>query len=247
MQTLPQSADNKFPDERKQAKITKRETLYIQNLIEGMVCTVAARKAGYRESVAMSSAHKWIRPLREDSEKPHLWDRWRRELDKRLNIHDINAKKLINELALIAFGSIDQLIDFPSRADAVQGQVQDARTRHFMGIATEEDMQLLAQYPEAPGDKWKTYRPGSVIKLKCIEDIPPEMMRMIAEINETKEGIRIKLHNKLDALDKLAKIMKLYADDKKDDDDPIDITINLVVKGTKSPLMLKIDEAQVIK
>lgn len=60
------------------------------------------------------------------------------------------------------------------------------------------------------------------VKLKNSEDLSPEVTALISEISETttKDGgtIRIKFHNKLDAIEKVAKIKGYYAEPQKPDD-----------------------------
>jgi len=79
------------------------------------------------------------------------------------------------------------------------------------------------------------------IRVKYIEDIPKELIPSIASIKETKDGIEVKLHSKMDALDKLARITKLFNNEPQDEE-PFGGEINIHVKGTKSPLLVSITE-----
>ncbi len=243
-----QTPDEKLPDEksiRPAKKISRRELVFVEHLLANKVPTVAARLAGFSESICLGQVHSWIRETRDESRKPELFDYYQKRLNHSLRILDIDAKKILRELALIGFASIDRFIDFPSRQDARDEAAKDAETRQFMGLATDEDLALIEQNKKDHADdendsrSWKKYRPGSIIKLKAIEDIPAELFPVIESISETKEGIRIKLFNKLDALDKLARIMKMYPSDQDPSkDETLDMEISLVVKGSRSPLLL---------
>lgn len=90
---------------------------------------------------------------------------------------------------------------------------------------------------EVTGEKRET------ICVKYIEDIPKELIPAIAEIHETKEGIRVKLHSKLDALDKLARHVKLFNTEPQEEN-PFSGDINIHVNGSKSPMLLKISQEQ---
>lgn len=81
--------------------------------------------------------------------------------------------------------------------------------------------------------------PGVYLRLKFKEEIPAELIPAIAEIRQTREGIALKLHSKLDALDSLAKWQKMYVDKPEGNEDaPANIQeINLVVNGSRSKLM----------
>jgi len=84
---------------------------------------------------------------------------------------------------------------------------------------------------------WRNYRAGS-IRLKNAEEIPAASLPVIAELSETKDGVKIKLHDKISALDKLAKWQKMYAAEPEDEGSPRLVTeINLVVNGSKSRLL----------
>lgn len=228
--------ENEKPPEQPQSpepekgKISKRELVFVEHLLAGCTPPDAARKAGYREAGAQR-ANAWIRETRELSDKKYLYDHWRKRLDIKLRILDVTSENVIRELSLIGFSSIDRFIDFPSRKDAEDELNRDAQ---LVSMVTGEPS---SDDDESDSKSWKKYRPGSSIKLKCIEDIPAELMPAIAEIHETKEGIRIKLHSKLDALDKLCRIMKMYTDDRGANNELQDYSINIEVKGSRSPLL----------
>lgn len=241
---MPQQADERGNQNTIRKKLSKREHAFIFHLLENRTPVAAARLAGFSESVALRKSNEWIRATREESSKPHLWDAYRKSLDNQLRVADIDAAKVIREISLISFSSIDAFIDFPSKQDALDEQAKDAETREFMGIASDEDRVLIEEnkivHKHSPRVEraWKSYRAGSHIKLKAIEDIPREMMPVIQSIKETKDGIEIKLHSKMDALEKLCKIMKLVPKDDAEEQETIDREINLIVKGSRSPLLI---------
>ena len=90
---------------------------------------------------------------------------------------------------------------------------------------------------------WRSYRSGS-IRLKNAEEIPTALLPVIAELSESKDGVKIKLHDKISALDKLAKWQKMYAAEPEDEGAPRTITeINLVVNGSKSRLLAPLPQS----
>lgn len=216
-------------------KITKRDLVFVEHLLAGKSAASSARLAGFTDA-GSNKACDWIRQTREQSRKPLLFDYWRKRSDANFRILGVTAENILRELAIIGFSSIDKFIDFPSKADA-----QDASKALDELIVTSEDEELEDE-PSKPNDQndsksWKNYRPGSVIKLKSVEDIPADLMPAIAEINETKEGIRIKLHPKLPALQLLAQIMKMVGPIQEKQEDQVDYQINISVNGSKSPLL----------
>jgi len=212
-------------------KVSKKELEWLGHILAGHGAVEAGKRIGKTKRAAKHT-QSWLHADRERSAKPELWDIWRAALDKQLRILDAQAGNIIRELAIIGFSSIDRFIDFPSVADLKREAAKDeankeARTSDVLGLTAND---------ENDSESWKRYRPGSTIRLKCLEDIPSELMPAIAEIHETKEGIRIKLHNKLDALDKLCRIQKLYASELPSTEDD-DKEINIVVNGSRSKLL----------
>lgn len=210
-------------------KVSKKELEWLGHILAGHGAVEAGKRIGKTKRAAKHT-QAWLRADRESSSKPELWDIWRAALDRQLRILDAQASNIIRELAIIGFSSIDRFIDFPSRADAIADMKADNGPQ---SVTLDSDE---IEDEENDSHAWKKYRPGATIKLKCLEDIPSELMPAIAEIHETKEGIRIKLHNKLDALDKLCRIQKLYASELPITEDD-DKEINIVVNGSKSKLL----------
>lgn len=188
---------------KKNRKISKKELQWLGYVLDGLNARDAGRKIGLSARSAKSSSD-WIRDTREKSKKPYLWDIWRNELDKQLRILDTSSGNILRELCLIAFSSIDQFVELPTRT---------------------------------PDNSRES------IRVRYREDIPKDLIPSIASIKETKDGIEVKLHSKMDALDKLARITKLFNQEPADEV-PFGGEINIHVKGTKSPLMLTIGEQQ---
>jgi phage terminase small subunit len=85
--------------------------------------------------------------------------------------------------------------------------------------------------------------PGYRLRLKFKEHIPAELLPAVAEIRETRDGISVKLHSKMDALDKLARWQKMYeAETKKGEEPTLVKDIILTVSGSQST-MLQDDKA----
>jgi hypothetical protein len=205
--------------------------------------TECMRKAGLAEG---SASNAYIGPSRERSRYPSLWDYYQKLRDRRLRLFDVNAETIRDELKLIAFSKITNYIHIPTRRDVARQKLFDAKIRKEMGYTDTEDQALLAQEDQlremvGNDDPNRKFKPGESLKLKCLEDIPEELIPAIASIRETKDGISIKLWNKLDALDKLARICKLY--DAEDEGSKATVIENLtvMVNGSKSDLLKEHD------
>lgn len=60
---------------------------------------------------------------------------------------------------------------------------------------------------------------GRTVTLKNSETLSPELTSLVSEVSETKQGVKIKLHDKMDALDKMAKIVGAYKEPEHRGDD----------------------------
>lgn len=236
--------DGKFPDERAngltQKKISRRDLLFVENLLLGKSAAQAARDAGYRASVANGKAGKWVGESPERSTKPHLWEYFQERRKIQLRLFDVTVDSIVNELKIISFATLDKFIHFPTKDDykleQKKADYEDALSRSALNIATPEDLVLIDEVTKE--NPFKNYRPGSFVRLKAIEDIPKELIPAIAEIQETKDGIKVKLFSKLEAIEKLAKYLKMFSDNGSQEAGSLNVQeLNIIVNGTKSPLM----------
>lgn len=92
-------------------------------------------------------------------------------------------------------------------AIAVEQQARSART----GITADRTLQELALIGFSDLTDYVEWS-GQTITLKNSADLDPVKRRAIAEISQTKDGLKIKLHDKKGALDSLARHQNLFND-----------------------------------
>lgn len=102
-----------------------------------------------------------------------------------------------------------QLLQKPTviEAIAVEQQARSART----GITADRTLQELALIGFSDLTDFVEWS-GQTITLKNSADLDPIKRRAIAEISQTKDGLKIKLHDKKGALDSLARHQGLFND-----------------------------------
>jgi hypothetical protein len=231
-------------------KLSTRHRNYAEILAQGELSKAEAmRRAGFSKSLAAKP--DFIGPTRDKSRYPFLFDYYLDLRRRILRLYDVTAETVRDELRLIAFSKLTDFIHVPTRRDLQRQALFDAKMRKGMGYSDPEDEALIAQEDELRQElsgenraieKLRKFSPGRTVKLKAYEDIPEELLPAIASIKETRDGIEIKLHNKLEALDRLARILKLY-DDPQVGDKPTTIeTLNVIVNGTKSSLLDQLDK-----
>lgn len=209
------------------------------------------RNAGFSESVCKTA--EYIGPSRERSQYPALWDYWQKLRRERLRLFEDDARAIRNELRIIAYSNITNYVAIPSEKDLERQALLDAQIRKVNGYQDAEDDAILARADEIlaeaivrePSQLTKKVRdnllPGSTVRIKCLEDIPEELLPAIASIAETRDGIRLKLWDKVAALDMLAKMSHQY-DDPNDDKKPTVIEkLNVIINGSKSDLLKDLD------
>lgn len=232
-------------------EFTPRHFRLAELLAEGMHSVVDCYElAGFsRKTAAFGGGKAWIGKTRERSFYPALYDYFRGLRDEAVGIRIANAQSVIDEFRKIAFADITKIVRVPERRALQRAAIYAAQARKNFGYTDAEDEELLAlkledEASDSAGEQanplnvatYMQYAPGVSIKLKCLEDIPEEMRGAISEIAETRDGIRVKMFNKIDALDRLAKINGMY--DAEKDQKPITIkSLNIIVKGSRSNLL----------
>lgn len=207
----------------------------------------AMRSAGFSDSMAKRG--DLIGNTREQSKYPSLWDYFQKLRRKRLRLFDVSAESLENELRIIAFSKITDFVSIPTRRDLQRQQLFDAKIRKSMGYRDDEDDALIAlendlrkDLTEGKNEKLQRFAPGANVKLRCLEDIPEELIPAIRSIKETRDGIELRLYDKLEAIDKLARMRRFYDDPDSGDKPTVIENLNVIVNGSKSNLLDDLDK-----
>ena len=87
----------------------------------------AALSAGFPESVAHSHASQWVKPAREDSLKPDLWDLYNEYRNKRLSHLDVTEDRILTELARIAYFDPINMFDENGKLLHIKDMPEDTR------------------------------------------------------------------------------------------------------------------------
>jgi phage terminase small subunit len=118
---------------------------------------------------------------------------------------EVTVERVVSELAKIGFSDIRRVVQWSGSevADEVDG--------------------------EDDGVPRVVVRAANIVRLIGSDVVDDDTAASISEISQTKEGsLRVKMHSKLDALDKIAKYLGLYAPEKHEhtgkDGGPIELT-----------------------
>lgn len=78
---------------------------------------------------------------------------------------------------------------------------------------------------------------GQTVKIKDFSELSPEVLAAVESVQETKDGLRIKFHNKIAALDQLGRHLGIFEQDNKQKSQMVLIApvVRLHGDGTKKP------------
>lgn len=97
----------------------------------------------------------------------------------------------------------------PEIKDAIEAYQRERSAR--TGVTADRVVQEIARVAFASLSDVMTWGPAGA-KVRPNDEITPDSAAAIAEITETNTGIKVKLHNKVAALEQLAKHVGLYQD-----------------------------------
>lgn len=120
----------------------------------------------------------------------------------------VNSSRLLTNANVAAYLSERQR-ELQQRTEITQDKV----VRELAAIAFAD----IADYVQV-----KDYGGLSMVEITPTSDIPIDKRAAIASIKQGNNGIEVKLHNKLDALDKLGRHLGMFKGDSIGDDDLLD-------------------------
>ncbi len=153
-------------------KLTPKQKRFCQEYIIDFNATKAAIRAGYSEKTAYSIGHSLLK-------KVEIQEEIEKQIELRTERTFVNADRVVQEAAKIAFSSIADLIDW-------------------------QKMKPIYEEDENGKDKVVGYEGG--ISFKEAENMPESLKAAISEISEGPFGtLKIKMHAKMPAIELLAK------------------------------------------
>jgi phage terminase small subunit len=167
------------------ANLTPKPQLFVQEYLVDLNGKQAAIRAGYSEDSATEIGYENLR-------KPHVLQAIEYALMERTGI---TRSRLVDELGAVAFSNIKDVVSWTD-------EVTDLAPGDKYWINGEEHV---------AGEGGITRVIRQRVRIRPAEDLPDDVARMIAEVQQTDKGsIKIKLHDKNAALDKLARALGMY-------------------------------------
>lgn len=228
--------------EAPQLGLTEKQQRFVEEYLVDLNGTQAAIRAGYSADTARQMAS-------ENLSKPYIQAAISEARKAQQERTGITADKVLKEIASIAMADARELVEVKTgccRCCYGEGHKYQ-RTVGEMNRDREawvEKGKNPAEFDEAggigfnplllPKDDCPICGGDGMARtvLKDTRHLSPNAAALYAGAKQTKEGIEIKMHSKLDALEKLAKHLGLYEKDNQQKTDPLAALLNRLANST---------------
>lgn len=165
--------------------LTAKQQLFVKEYLVDLNATQAAIRAGYSAKTAEVIGHENLR-------KPKIAEAIEKAMDKRSERTEITADRVLQELAKIGFANISD----------------------YLRVNTAERVVDYKEVEDDEGNITRTPVFGMVQSVEVFDtdDVDRVKLDAVAEIKETKEGISLKLHDKVSALEKMGRHLGMFKD-----------------------------------
>jgi phage terminase small subunit len=168
-------------------KLTPKQQLFIKEYLVDLNATQAAIRAGYSEKTAKSIGQ-------ENLTKPDIQRAIQSQMNTRAEKVEISAERVLQELGAIAFHDVNDVVYVDTR-DYISG---------WKEVKPEKEGEPMIKEP--------IMDTAQMVIVKDLSELTPLQRKSIAAIKQGKEGIEIKFHDKIKAIELLGKHMKLFSD-----------------------------------
>lgn len=178
-------------------ELTDKQRRFCHEYITDHCPTAAALRAGYSNSGYGSNLLM----------KKHVKE-FVNSLEKKITDRiDITSERVLEELAIIAFSDIVELVSWETKKELLQDE--KGNSTFPMDITGEDGKEEGSEFQYVGG-----------VRIKTPKELTRRQTAAISEISDTKYGLRLKLHNKMDALKALAQYRGLMGP-KGTEEDPV--------------------------
>lgn len=170
-----------------QAELTPKQQAFVREYLVDLNGKQAAIRAGYSEDSATEIGYENLR-------KPHVLQ----AIEYALMEHTgVTRSRIVDELGAIAFADLGDFVDWDVETQHVANDIKDR-----VGVEPAGDR---------PGDEVVVLT--NRVVLRPSHKLDPAVRRAASKISQDRWGnVRVELHDKVAALDKLARALGMYQD-----------------------------------
>jgi phage terminase small subunit len=162
-------------------QLTPKRQLFVQEYLVDLNGTQAAIRAGYAESGAYHEAYRLLR-------NAEVLQAIEYALMERTGI---TRSRIVDELGAIAFSDLGDFVDWDNETQHVAADIKD---RIDADVETGDRPTITNR-----------------VTLKPSHKLTPALRRAVAKVSQDRYGnVRVEMHDKLAALDKLARALGMY-------------------------------------
>ena len=203
-----------------------KEKIFCERYVACMCPRTAALDAGYSLPTSRSRAYTWVSD-RED--KPHVYDYVQELLEAKRGKFNVTTQQVLHRLWLIASADPNELIELRRvncrHCNGVDFEYQ-WREREYLkavkaaerggeelpdyagGFGYDDTLDPVPECPECRGEGVERVIP------KDTRNLSPSGRALFAGVEKTAQGLKVKTHDQLAALEKIGKHLGMFVDRK---------------------------------
>ena len=227
-----------------ETKLTPKQERFVQEYMVDLNALQAAIRAGYSKDTAGVIGH-------ENLKKPYIQAAIARARQEQQQRTQITADSVVKELAQVAFADARDLVQH------IVGSCRHCHGEGFKWQRTVSEMnhdreqwinkgKELSEFDEKGGIGFDPHKVPNPVCPECMgrglgrtfisdtRNLSPAAAALYAGVKETKDGFEIKMHSKLDAIEKLAKHLGIYEKDNQQKTDPLTALLTRIANGNSN-------------
>ena len=227
-----------------ETKLTPKQERFVQEYMVDLNALQAAIRAGYSKDTAGVIGH-------ENLKKPYIQAAIARARQEQQQRTQITVDSVVKELAQVAFADARDLVQH------IVGSCRHCYGEGFKWQRTVSEMihdrehwinkgKELSEFDEKGGIGFDPHKVPNPVCPECMgrglgrtfisdtRNLSPAAAALYAGVKETKDGFEIKMHSKLDAIEKLAKHLGIYEKDNQQKADPLTALLTRIANGNSN-------------
>lgn len=173
------------------ADLNDKDAVFVQEYLIDLDPKRAALAAGFSATMAASKAYQWVS---NGKIKPRVYAAIRAAMDKRAARTEITQDRVLKELAKLGFADLGNVIKWGTRE---------------VSIGYDDEGRKLS--PADFGDAVVVHKEmAAFVDAIDSDDLPEDVRAGISEVALTKDGLRIKMHDKKGALETIGRHLGMF-------------------------------------
>ena len=225
-------------------KLSPKQERFVHEYLVDLNALQAAIRAGYSKDTAGAIGH-------ENLKKPEIQAAIAKARQEQQERTQITADSVVKELAQVAFADARDLVQH------IVGSCRHCYGEGFKWQRTVSEMihdrehwinkgKELSEFDEKGGIGFDPHKVPNPVCPECMgrglgrtfisdtRNLSPAAAALYAGVKETKDGFEIKMHSKLDAIEKLAKHLGIYEKDNQQKADPLTALLTRIANGNSN-------------